>query len=279
MEERPEFEQTAKSVRFLDRDMRAAELHGLAGGAVGVFSARCPGVEGPNEDAAVIIPFGESNGVLVVADGLGGGAAGHEASQLAITEMRKAVKAIEGTDNLLRTAIINGFECANEAVKALGVGAGTTLVALEIQRRTVRPYHVGDSMILVVGGRGRIKYQNIPHSPIGYGVESGLIDETDAMFHKDRHIVSNIIGSAEMHIEVGPSIELAQLDSVVLASDGLSDNLHADEIVAAVRKGSLAHAMKALAAQGGERMRDPAEGRPSKPDDLTFVVFRPRARG
>ena len=60
----------------------------------------------------------------------------------------------------------------------------------------------------------------------------------------------------------------------VLASDGVSDNLLASEIVELVRKGPLARAAKELATKTRQRMIDPAPGKPSKPDDLTFLVFR-----
>ena len=144
----------------------------------------------------------------------------------------------------------------------------------EIQGRTVRPYHVGDSMVLVVGQRGKIKLQTVSHSPVGYAVESGMLDETEAMNHAERHLVSNIIGAADMRIEIGPTIELARFDTLLLASDGLFDNLHVDEIVQRVRKGPLKRVIRTLAEDCRRRMLDAEDDQPSKPDDLTFVAFR-----
>ncbi len=77
-----------------------------------------------------------------------------------------------------------------------------------------------------------------------------------------------------MRIEIGPSVAMARRDTLMLASDGLSDNLFADEIVEIVRKGPLPRAAESLRSSGSERMRDPRAGRPSKPDDLTFILFR-----
>jgi len=144
----------------------------------------------------------------------------------------------------------------------------------EIQGRTVRPYHVGDSMILVVGQRGKTKLQTISHSPVGYAVEAGLLDETEAMHHDQRHLVSNLIGTPDMRIEVGSTIELGRYDTLLLASDGLFDNLHTEEIVERIRKGPLKRVMRTLVEDCRRRMQQPEEGQPSKPDDLTFVVFR-----
>jgi len=116
--------------------------------------------------------------------------------------------------------------------------------------------------------------QSIPHSPVGYAVEAGLLDETDAMHHEERHVISNVIGSADMRIEVGSAVALASHDTLLLASDGLSDNLHMPEIVECIRKGSLSTIAENLAMRARERMRGGEDGQPSKPDDLTFAVFR-----
>ena len=148
------------------------------------------------------------------------------------------------------------------------------MVIAEFSGIHVRPYHVGDSMILVVGGRGKVKLQNIPHSPVGYGVEAGLLDEAEAMHHDQRHLVSNVVGSPDMRIEIGPPLELAPRDTLILASDGLSDNLHVEEIIERLRRGSLEQVSERLISDALARMQSPAEGRPSKADDLTLVSFR-----
>ena len=138
-----------------------------------------------------------------------------------------------------RIGIINGFESANEEVLALALGAATTLTVVEFDGQLVRYFHVGDSLSLLTGQRGKIKMQSMPHSPVGYAVEAGLLDETDAMHHEQRHVISNVIGSVDMHIEMGSAVELSPRDTLLLASDGLTDNLHMPEIVECIRKGSL----------------------------------------
>ena len=259
---------------FLDCHMTVPELHTIATGQAAVYSARCPGKTPPNEDAAGLIPFDDQSGVLVVADGLGGAVAGDRGATLAIECVTASI--VEGLADglMLRTAILNGFEAANNAVLALGIGAATTLAIVEIQGNTARPYHVGDSMILVTGGRGKIKLQTTSHSPVGFAIEAGLLDEQDAMHHEDRHLVSNVIGSAEMKIEIGSSIKLAPRDTILVASDGVSDNLHVAETVECIRKRSLTHAANRLAAHARSRMKGNEQTQPSKPDDLTFILFR-----
>lgn len=263
---------------YLDQDMVDGESHCLGGGVAAVYSARCPGKETPNEDAAALIPLDADCAVLVVADGLGGVRAGEQAASLAVKAMKRAVAKLEGDGALLRSAILDGFEEANRAVQELGLGAATTLAAVEVNHDAVRPYHVGDSMILICGQRGKLKLLTVSHSPVGFAVEAGLLDAEEAMHHEDRHLISNAIGTPGMRIEVGPTLKLAVRDTLLVASDGLFDNLHTDEIVEMLRKGPLTKAARRLADRSAQRMQQPTDGQPCKPDDLTFVAFRRELR-
>jgi serine/threonine protein phosphatase PrpC len=254
--------------------MDAPELIAAAGGTACVVSQRCPDKPTPNEDAAAVIACGDDAAVLIVADGLGGASQGEVAARLAIESLAREIAAARTSGSQLRTAIIDGIERANAAVKELGVGAATTLAAVEISGRTIRPYHVGDSIILVAGGRGKLKLLTVAHSPVAYGVEAGLIDQAEAMHHEDRHLVSNFVGMSGMRIDIGPPLELAARDTLLIASDGLVDNLHLEEIVGGICRGRLERSAAQLAASSRERMLIRQDGQPSKPDDLTLIAFR-----
>ena len=260
---------------FSEQELLEDTIFELAGGFVSVFSMRSPDKETPNEDAIAVIPTGNRSGVLAVADGLGGAPAGKQASSLALRRLVRAVESAVREEAEIRAGILNGFESANEEVLALAIGAATTLTVVEFDGQLVRHYHVGDSMVLLTGQRGKVKMQSIPHSPVGYAVESGLLDEADAMHHEERHVISNVIGSSDMRIEMGSAVQLARRDTLLLASDGLSDNLHVSEIVECVRKGPMARVTRDLAKLARERMEGAMDGDPSKPDDLTFAIFRP----
>jgi serine/threonine protein phosphatase PrpC len=147
-------------------------------------------------------------------------------------------------------------------------------VVAEIAGNTLRPYHVGDSAMLVVGQRGKVKLQTVSHSPVGYALESGLLEEKEALHHDERHLISNMVGSADMRIEVGSPIRLALRDTVLLATDGLLDNLTLQEIADGIRTGPLAASAQNLARTCLRRMREPEADHPSKPDDVTFLLFR-----
>jgi serine/threonine protein phosphatase PrpC len=216
----------------------------------------------------------DEHGILIVADGAGGQRNGAEASQIAIKCLSDALKKNAVDDNGLRNVILSGIENANQEILAMGTGAATTLVVVELNGRRVRSYHVGDSMALVVGQRGKLHMQTVAHSPVGYGVEAGLLDENEAMLHEERHIVSNMLGMNEMRIEMGPEVELAERDTLIIASDGLFDNLSIEEIVQRVRCGGLMETAVKLAADTHQCMQQSDESRPGKPDDLTFIMLR-----
>jgi len=261
---------------FTDVDMPHGECFEFSGLRAGVLSMRKPGRDGPNEDAAALIRLGDAAIVAVLSDGAGGHPGGAEAAGLAVRAVCDAVAKLGDDPTELRSAIINGFESADRAIAGLGTGAAATLAAVEIQGSRMRAYHAGDSMVLVTGQRGRIKWLTIPHSPVGYAVEAGLIDRSDALHHEDLHLVSNLLGGQDMRIELGATLSLAPRDRIVVASDGLSDNVHLGEIVEAVRKGPLDRAVNTLGALGRTRMEAPAEGVPSKPDDLTLIAIGQR---
>jgi len=257
-----------------DADMCEGELLPFAGGEVALYSAHSPEDEGRNEDAAALILIDSEQGVLAVADGVGGQAGGESAAEIALRHLESAISAADLTARTLRGAILDGVEEGNEAVRGLGIGAATTLVVAEIAGNTLRPYHVGDSAMMAVGQRGKIKLQTVSHSPVGYALESGLLEEEEALHHDQRHLISNMVGSAEMRIEVGSRIRLAPRDTVLLATDGLLDNLSLQEIVDGIRTGPLATVVRNLARTCRQRMCEPEGDHPSKPDDVTFLLFR-----
>ncbi|HUT57328.1 MAG TPA: PP2C family serine/threonine-protein phosphatase [Phycisphaerae bacterium] len=266
-----------KQVRLvLEQDMAGPELVAVGGGVAAVWSGKCPGASSSNEDGALVGPIEEQSAVLAVADGMGGAQAGQKAASVALRALLRTVTGAAPNGSTLRTPILDGVEKANEAVVGLGLGAATTLAVVEVQNDTIRPYHVGDSTILLAGQRGKIKLQTVRHSPVGFAVESGQLDESEAMKRTDRHIVSNVVGDRQMRIEVGPTLRLAARDTLLLATDGLCDNLYVHEIVAIVRSGPIEKAAGRLIETARARMTQPGDGQPSKPDDLTFILFRRR---
>jgi PPM family protein phosphatase len=262
---------------FLGENEREQADRTLPQGEVSVRSIRAPDKQTENEDSAAIIQLGDDSLVLAVADGVGGAAAGREASNATVRALSRVLTKLPDEDSQLRPAILDAVDAANKAVLGLARGAATTLVVAQLDARRLQSYHVGDSELLTVGQRGRIKQRVVPHSPTGFAVEAGLLDEDEAVQHDQRHVLFNVVGSSDMRVEVGPVLQLAIHDTVLLASDGLFDNLYIDEIVETIRSGPLVAAADKLVERVQARMQaTETTGEPCKPDDLTVVLFRPR---
>jgi len=246
----------------------------VGGGSMIAYTCPAPDKETENEDSVAAIPYGPDAVVLVVADGAGGLPAGRRASQTAIHALRDSLNNAMEETMLLRTAILNGIEAANQAVLVLANGSATTMTVVTIEALILRTYQIGDSEAMVVGQRGRIKSQTMAHSPTGFAVEAGFLDQRAALHHEERHLVSNFIGTIDMRIDLAAEMKLSPRDTVLLASDGLTDNIHIHEITEIIRKGPLAKAIDAMTNLAKRRMTIETIHQPSKPDDLSVILYR-----
>lgn len=257
-----------------DDDAAAVEI---ANRLVEVRTIKSPVKPTPNEDAALVVPVGSDGLVLAVADGLGGSPGGGDAARLVVRMLSRALQHADVATDTLRTTILDAIEAANGALLEADGRGTTTLVVAEIVGRQLRSYHVGDSELLVCGQRGRVKMRIVPHSPTGFAVEAGLLDEHEAVQHDERHVVFNVVGAPTMSIDISAPVTLAPHDTVLLASDGLFDNLFQDEIVAVMRSGPLPDAMTRLVDTASRRMLEWPSNQPSKPDDLTIILCREKS--
>ncbi len=226
-----------------------------------------------NEDSLLAVQLNEKTAVLAVADGAGGYAKGAHASQLMLAKLQeKLAAAADSTD--LRLPILEAIETCNRELIDTPNGGATTLIAVELQGSVARYYQAGDSSALIVGQRGAIAMQSIPQSLVGYGVESGLLPEDAALTHDDRHIVLNLVGSEEMRVVIGPPVKMKPRDTLLLCSDGLTDNVGVEAIVNTIRTGRLDKKSTELLTLASNHM-DSADGHP---DDCSLILFRQHGR-
>ncbi|MEZ4332477.1 MAG: protein phosphatase 2C domain-containing protein [Myxococcota bacterium] len=261
---------------FLELDHEHPERLAPTSGEAVLFSTKALDKSTPNEDAAL---FGELAGgvrLLAVADGIGGQPAGAEAAATAVAAVRRAVeRSGERPDrDRLRSAIFDAFEDANERLLDQGVGAGTTLVVVEVRDGAARAYHAGDSGALLVGQRGRVRLQTIPHSPVGYGVAAGMLEPDDTHHHDERHLLSNCVGSRDMRVEIGAPVRMAARDTLLLATDGVLENIERRDLIDQIRSGPLLRAATSLQARLRRTMAGGDPKLPAHPDDATALLFR-----
>ena len=226
-----------------------------------------------NEDAAAVIPIGDDGIVLAVADGVGGAPGGRDAARAVLSSAADAIT--KNGAATVQPAIVGALERANAELLSGGLGSAATFAAAAIMADSVHTYHVGDSEILIVGQRGKVEHRIVPHSPTGFAVQAGILNQDDALHHDFRHILLNVVGTEHMKIEIEGAIALKQRDTVLVATDGVLDNLYLGEIIEVIRCGALSSSADALIEQASARMTGWDAKLPSKPDDIAVVMFRP----
>jgi serine/threonine protein phosphatase PrpC len=82
------------------------------------------------------------------------------------------------------------------------------------------------------------------------------------------------MSSETMEVDIGKPMALAVRDTVVIASDGLYDNLLSAEIVTLACRGTIDEACRSLVDTATKRMHYCGNGHPRKPDDLTVLLYR-----
>jgi len=222
----------------------------VAGGHCVMASRASPAKTTGNEDSATAIAR-DGVAVLAVADGLGGLPAGDAASGALVKTLVRAVAGVDLKARPMRGAILDALEKSNDKILKAGLGNATTVALAEVDGDSLRNYYAGDSQILVIGQRGKIKLQTVAHSPTGYAVESGYLDEDEALTHDERHYI--------------------------VATDGLWDNLYLEEIIEIARKGDLLEAGSTLMDAVQKRIAEPKADMPSHADDVTFILYRRRS--
>ena len=244
-----------------------------ANGEVVYYSNRSPIKETPNEDALGIIPVGDHSLVLVVADGMGGMPAGEHASRIIIEVLTD--KLINKSDSqTVRDCILTGIDHADHLIKESKNGSGSTASIVEIANNQIRTYYAGDSLILLSSSHGTIKYLSTSHSPIGFALECGAINQFTAMNHHERNLISNYVGSQDMYIHIGPAINIDPEDTLVISSDALSDNLYEQEICEFIRGGVLQKSVEEMIDACEQNMLQEKQDRLCHPDYFSLICFR-----
>jgi protein phosphatase len=198
-----------------------------------------------NEDAFAL---DVSEGLFIVADGMGGHAAGEVAAKITVETIGEFIAAtrqkeeatwpfrydheLEFNSNRLAIAI----EKANERVMAAVAaqpwlkGMGTTVVAGLLNEKTLSLAHVGDSRAYLYRD-GRLSRLTDDHSWVHEQVAAGILTEEEAKSHPLKNVVTRALGG-------GPSVspDLQELsfqpgDEFIFCSDGLTTMLSDEEIL------------------------------------------------
>lgn len=201
-----------------------------------VASAICQGGRDYQEDAIITdFPFGADSGLVVLADGMGGHAAGDVASKIVVTEVFSELKFesanfadFEGEiPTFLTSSAVNANSVVRDHVMANPEtrGMGATLVSLVLVENRMYWMSIGDSPLFHFRN-GELKQLNEDHSmapQIDFMVKSGLMDEETGRNHPDRNCLTSVILGDRVAKSDCPKTPFALEvgDIVVVSSDGL----------------------------------------------------------
>ncbi len=195
----------------------------------------------------------EKLGLFVVADGLGGHAAGRRASELGVGVFVEAVsRDPEGrAAEVLREAVTCASEAIYEAAHAEAglLGMGTTLAALWLRDDEAVLAHAGDSR-MYLHRDGQLRPLTLDHSLVGERVARGELSPEQARSHPSRHVITRALGVVPWVEPDVTAIHARPGDLFVLCSDGISSQLTDAEINRCLesRTGGLASAAASLVA-------------------------------
>ena len=196
-----------------------------------------------NEDAFhTLLGTGSDNepfdALLIVADGMGGHAAGEVASEMAVTNLPKhLVEAMLAADDHDDPAEILS-ECVRKTNHDIYEkskeddtrGMGTTLTAGMVVENEFVYAHVGDSRGYLLR-EGSIEQFTTDHSWVAEQVALGILTEEQAENHPRRNIITRAMGlDSIVEVDSG-SVKLSLQDKILLCSDGLHGLVKSEEMV------------------------------------------------
>ncbi len=188
--------------------------------------------------------FEEAGYVLVVADGMGGMAAGEVASSLAIMSgISQSLKSPkwsfrfnEAEARELVKRVTGYFEGMHEAVTrransdAALAGMGTTLTVAYSAGLDLFTFHVGDSRAYLFRD-GRLEQITRDHTVAQMLEDAGSITHDEAAHIDVRHVLTNAVGGGRPGISPQVRrVRLADGDAVLLCTDGLTEMVTGDRI-------------------------------------------------
>lgn len=185
-----------------------------------------------NEDSGYASPH-----LLVVADGMGGAAAGEVASSVAVAALASLDEG-EPTGDLLEMlgdsirrieGQLGGLVDAEPRLR----GMGTTLTAIVHAGPRLALVHVGDSRAYLMRG-GVLERITRDHTLVQSLIDAGRLTENEAATHPQRNVLTRVLDGAHP-TEADLSIrEIKAGDRILLCSDGLSGVVSSETIAASL---------------------------------------------
>ncbi len=197
-------------------------------------------VRAGNEDALLLVP---DEGVFIVADGMGGHAAGEVASEMAVRIIGRALtEIVDSTEVKAADVMREAINDANAAifqrtlVESDKRGMGTTTTAMVIHGPRYLIGQVGDSRAYVLRDQ-KLWQITKDHSYVQEQVDAGYLTPEQARTHPYSNVITRCVGA---NSDVAADIYVGSLragDTYLLASDGLTGMVEDPHLLTIMRSG------------------------------------------
>jgi serine/threonine protein phosphatase PrpC len=183
-----------------------------------------------NQDAIFV-----DDSLAIVADGMGGHAAGEVASEMTIEQLRNGFaldQSVEGLYNAINAANVEVLNDARENPNHFGMGTTVIAIGLTVDDDGVTSptlCHVGDSRAYQLRD-GALRLLTDDHSVAEEWVRMGRLTPEEAAVHPRRHQLTRGVGVEETIAVDVMSVHALPGDRLLLCSDGLSNELDADTL-------------------------------------------------
>ena len=193
--------------------------------------------------------IGNLPNLLIVADGMGGHAAGEYASRYAVEAMVDYITASEETwpVRLLSGAVsaANATVLEQSLVDKSMEGMGTTLVAATLVDGCLYVVNVGDSRLYILDDE--IWQVTNDHSLVEEMVRAGELTPEKARIHPDKNVITRAVGTSRKVTADYFDVEMLPSDVILMCSDGLTNMIRDDQILKIVKEAaSLEEAVQEL---------------------------------
>jgi protein phosphatase len=215
-----------------------------------------------NEDSGLI-----GKHFLLVADGMGGHAAGELASSTAISIVSQFDANKDNLENLNEKLLNIPDVITKELKNAISkdtsrAGMGTTLTSAVIEGNSLKVSQVGDSRAYLVRD-GKIMRLTKDQTYIQSLIDNNEVTEAEAKTHPQRSLLLQAIDGITESVPVISNHEIFQNDKIILCSDGLTNVVSDEEIIEIINKFDYVGAVSALIEKSLEH---------GGPDNITVIV-------
>lgn len=196
-----------------------------------------------NEDAYSNISI-ENYDFFIVADGMGGHSDGELASSLASSSFVDYIKRsnVSDFDNIISLQK-KAIDYANKEVLKLAgekrEKMGTTVVCVCIDYKNSKAHvsHIGDSRVYLYKNKELIQLTK-DHSLLNDLIDSGALNEKEANDFANKSAITRAVGISPNTVADTKSIDLDDNDLILMATDGLTNELDEEEIIDIIEKQS-----------------------------------------